>query len=369
MIQGKCESVHPLLGEDVEIMREHYKVLGAALALGEFTVAGAARLSGVKENTVRTVINRERELFADAGFEPTGEPGGQHRKYRLKAERRAALRSRLEGLYDELRIMPASPSQSADSESVPAALFVAEDVLLRRLPLAANQAERQGLIGLATAALRKGEREAGELLEHETRFELRDQVTAHLSASRALLAVCSHSATENAITPDFETERLRAVLYDVAQTFARLGDTERVMLLLHHTGSSETPPLRPDPVEMHLVLMDGIPTQDETTPWVHNVLRERVHHFNFMEEPPEDIGQLNANFLVVTFDSRAQQNRALSLCREVSSRYGGRACFLDLGFSHEVREQALALKSNYVNDVSPTRMSVPALLSALRWFA
>lgn len=51
---------------------EQVKVLSAALALREFTVGELSALSGVKTNTVRSVLNRNSELVRRIGSEPDG---------------------------------------------------------------------------------------------------------------------------------------------------------------------------------------------------------------------------------------------------------------------------------------------------------
>ena len=58
-------------------MLERYRVLGAMLALGEFTVSELVAMSDVQGPTVRTILRRESHYIEEVGTVPTGRRGGQ----------------------------------------------------------------------------------------------------------------------------------------------------------------------------------------------------------------------------------------------------------------------------------------------------
>ena len=72
-------------------MLERYRVLGAVLALDEFTVAELARFSGVKETTVRTVLSRNQQFVQQTGRRASKRRGAQPLSYRLRPETRDGL--------------------------------------------------------------------------------------------------------------------------------------------------------------------------------------------------------------------------------------------------------------------------------------
>jgi mycothiol system anti-sigma-R factor len=133
-------------------MLERYKTLGAMLALGEFTVADLAVLSGVGEPTVRTILRRDAEYIEQLGSEPTGRPGGQPVRWRLRSDARERLRGQL-GELERLGIGPWLGESHSPAGTLPPGLVAAEDVLLRLVPAAPDFEERAELLQLARAQL------------------------------------------------------------------------------------------------------------------------------------------------------------------------------------------------------------------------
>ncbi|GAB1646158.1 hypothetical protein [Krasilnikovia sp. MM14-A1259] len=125
-----------------------YRVLNAILALREFTVADLAHYSGVKENTVRTVLGRDTHFVERDGTRAQRRPGGQPIQYRLRTD----AEDDLVGILRELEGVGASlPPLVADQQDpVTLSLVAAEDILLRALPQA-PVADRAELVNLATA--------------------------------------------------------------------------------------------------------------------------------------------------------------------------------------------------------------------------
>ena len=135
-------------------MKERYKVLGAMTSLGEFTVEDVANKTGVKKNTVNTVLGRDKALLEEVPSEATGRRGGQPKRYRIKPESAHLVHSELEDLYKSL---PKSSSFTASNLAspeprtvkVPLGLLTAEDTLLQRYPKSVDLNEKQQLFELA----------------------------------------------------------------------------------------------------------------------------------------------------------------------------------------------------------------------------
>ncbi len=120
------------------------------LALGEFGISDLAALSDVQESTLRTILRRESHYVEEIGHMPTGRRGGQPKRWRLRAEAREHLRMQLQELERE-GAGPWLGERTGASDTLPAGIIAAQDVLLRLAPATADPVERAGLIKLARA--------------------------------------------------------------------------------------------------------------------------------------------------------------------------------------------------------------------------
>ncbi|MFZ0749467.1 MAG: hypothetical protein WAM70_08925 [Pyrinomonadaceae bacterium] len=154
-------------------MKERYKVLGAMTALGEFTVEDVVNKTGVKKNTVSTVLVRDKALLEEVPCEGTGRRGGQPKKYRIRPESAHLVNSELEDLYQSLPKSTAFRESDVVSQrpkwfKVPLGLLTAEDTLLQRYPKGEDLEEKQQLLELAELDFQKGVFESERILA-ETR--------------------------------------------------------------------------------------------------------------------------------------------------------------------------------------------------------
>lgn len=125
-------------------MLQKLKVLQAGVALHEFTVRDVADYTSVPATTVRTVLDRERELFTADSVEPSGQRGGRWKIYR--ATPRAAdevaelLRANQEVVaqFSPRPNTPPPPSPEARLAAAENLLVQANDAQDRGLPLAAR---------------------------------------------------------------------------------------------------------------------------------------------------------------------------------------------------------------------------------------
>jgi hypothetical protein len=93
-----------------------YRALASAAELGEFTVPVLAARTGIKETTVRTVLNRHRHLF-DRRVGDSGRRGGQPQVWTVKGTAKTALDEIVGGIAtrfddDEGRLLPVDEAGS-----------------------------------------------------------------------------------------------------------------------------------------------------------------------------------------------------------------------------------------------------------------
>lgn len=169
-------------------MIETYKVLGAMLALDKFTVEELAQYSGVKINTVRTILSREQAYLEETGRLETGKRGGQCRHWRVKPVMLQPLRHRIENLFGQVKM--ASPGSAepepASAPQVPLGLLVAEDILVRRFPEAIDANKKRELIELAEVNFDTGRSEC----ENFPVCHNLDTMKAHMRTIEDLFNLC-----------------------------------------------------------------------------------------------------------------------------------------------------------------------------------
>ena len=136
-------------------MLERYRVLGAVATLGEFTVDDIANLSGVGPTTIRTVLRRDARFVEKIGVSETGKKGGRFLRYKVRENQFSRLVGELRGLERALRFDVDAPKDQQER------LLAAEDLLVRVLPQANDEAERAALLERAKIAWLDAFRKAG----------------------------------------------------------------------------------------------------------------------------------------------------------------------------------------------------------------
>lgn len=144
----------------LQVSDQQYRVFGAMLALGEFTVEDLAKLSGVKADTVRTTLGRNKEWVEELGkIDPSG-PGGRMVRYRTQPGRIHALRAKLSDLASAMQLEKGLAARAA---GVPLELLAAEATLVERLPRV-DGAERSALVDLVRTDLHTAQRNIDQRL-------------------------------------------------------------------------------------------------------------------------------------------------------------------------------------------------------------
>jgi len=218
-------------------MTERYKVLGAMLALGDFTVPELVQYSGVNQQTVRTVLVRERRSLKALGAEKGGGRGGRFKRFQVRPEQIEEIRQELNELYRSLApIRPAlavGVEQSQDRDSVPVAILAAEDTLLRRFPEAQEIAERKRLLKLAEKVWLRYSLQIKE--------EGSDITRLHLESLDGLQKLCSAelAASYEPFFSRLAFDRAKESLRGVAAQFKHAGHAEHATELLDRALASD----------------------------------------------------------------------------------------------------------------------------------
>jgi hypothetical protein len=219
---------------------ERYKVLGAVLALKEFTVADLATFSGVKPNTVRTVLGREPELVDEIGKQETGAKGGQFTRYHIRSDAIDRLRSELHELYRQFETYvdkekddaDQSPGEKASKYQPPLAILAAEEALIRRFPKASDRSAKVQLIEFVRTVEAKQSLQVREKPnESQVWAEHRD---FHLASLRALVDLCAAELilTEKPEANSYPAPVLRDFFFSLSEWGGRLGEQEHSANLL-----------------------------------------------------------------------------------------------------------------------------------------
>jgi hypothetical protein len=217
-------------------LSERYKVLGAIVALREFTVEDIANRTGVKQNTVSTILARERPLLEKIADEKTGRRGGKRKRYRIKPDSAKTLYSELTELYRNLPAPEVTEterdvqSESKSPSSVPLGLLAAEDTLLARYTEAEDHEEKQRLLRLAKLDFRKGLSESRRLLAanpgEETRIAIEGSVGRITALQKIfeldLLARSSLADSQAEVSVETLRERLSELSNSVSEAIKDL---------------------------------------------------------------------------------------------------------------------------------------------------
>lgn len=159
-------------------MSATYRVLGSMLALKQFTSKDLEAHSGVTPNSVRTTLDRRKDLVEEIGIQETNRRGGQLKRYRVRSESLDKLRKEVVELLAHIRKIPLEREIDLELESEepkevepPLTLLAGEEALLYLLPEANSLEEKQTLLSTATADLETGQAELDLISQNGTQSE------------------------------------------------------------------------------------------------------------------------------------------------------------------------------------------------------
>lgn len=213
-------------------MSERYKVLGAMTALDEFTVEDIVTKTGVKPNTVQTLIARHKHILKEIGNEGTGRRGGQPKKYRIRPEAVDSLYSELEALYQNLPVrnfLESSLEAAEDQPQIPSGFLAAQETLLLRYPKARDLKEKQRILDLAELDYQNGAFAAGRLLSEPGNAslkkilrEVKDRIQTLQKLAEVDLLVSSLGETEETTVRQSQISEAQQLTSQVINTLPSL---------------------------------------------------------------------------------------------------------------------------------------------------
>jgi len=172
-------------------MIQRFKVLGAMLALREFTVADLAHFSGVKLDTVRSVVSRNKSYLESGGRKKSDRPGGRFDMLRVRPDEIPTLRSTLREQFAKLRgigwRVESLPDRFPAADTIALGVLAAEDTLVRRLPQEEGLEGKQSLLESARISLSGAHADAERLLSAVTDPEEAKKIEIHLRATENLI--------------------------------------------------------------------------------------------------------------------------------------------------------------------------------------
>jgi len=316
------------------------------LALGQFTIEELKSATEIGEATVRTVVNRHRDLLQTLGAEPTGDRGGQPNRYRIREDKREALRLKLKEAYSAMTPLATPTSEAAPANAVPPSVIVSRDLLARRLPAATGE-QRDALLRLARSVLQTADEELNQALRETTDPRLRQLLQAHVEALTLLRTIRHEYAAfigDNKPRSPVVSAQMRHRLLELARVFAASSDEHTAMALLRSAS--------PDTVGMlECVVWDSVNKRDHFTPRVTDALngcdRVRVH----VHEGDDDLSDADlsrANLVCLTVSTTRSFGRPLKRAQRCAERLSDRLVILDEGFDKRMLEAAAAKGSKYV---------------------
>lgn len=184
-------------------MSATYRVLGSMLALKQFTLKDLEAHSGVGYHSVRSTLDRRKDLVQEVGTQETNRRGGQIKLYRVRNESLDKLRREVVDLVNYIRKIPVETEIDPDLEreppkeevEQPLTLLAGEEALLYLLPKANTLEEKETLLSAATSDLETGQAEVDLIARNGSKTEaaearaLMQRVSALKAISEAELSL------------------------------------------------------------------------------------------------------------------------------------------------------------------------------------
>jgi len=218
-----------------------YRLFGAMLALGEFTVQALVEFTGCNENTVRTHLNRNQDKIV-VRREGTGRPGGQPAVYKLRTDSIESLRQWMSENFDAAppKALEATGARGLVHEhEVPLSLRVAEDILSRKFS-AASATSKVELFRSAQIRLDTARAEINSLLALrpdpalEARLRVVETINELCDKELALKVAAAGAVPEQAVAA---AEFIVSVC-EFADDLERKGESEPAITLLKSAAST-----------------------------------------------------------------------------------------------------------------------------------
>jgi len=146
---------------------ERLRILAAAAALRSFTASKLAAFAGANENTVRSVLRRDREFFRVSGTDCVGGGLTGRPEHHYVVRHMGKLTAELKVLEETLGLAQTAVMPAETDDDRLAALVVAESSALRALEAA--EPDRSLLLETARLSLRQSYQDGRQPNEGRTR--------------------------------------------------------------------------------------------------------------------------------------------------------------------------------------------------------
>lgn len=361
-------------------MSKRYQVLAAMLALRTFTADELAHHTGVKPNTVSTILNRDRSLLEQIGWEDTGRRGGQPKRYNLRADQVSAIETEIRTLYKDLRI-PESVAASESAVEIPLGLQVAEEILSKDYPRAKSVAEKQRLLDRARVEKEGGLGEVRVMMAGLSKPDDRAVLETSIGKLEALEELRKAQLVAQKLTAPTAGKAKTAAVGAHGSVPAGISElNEHILKAVNSLDQVHTIPrltvmqLSPNETEQNIFLIDGIDVEpDELTNHIHNILTSQHISARLVSTKNvfEQTGALSHSppafsKCLLTIDSRHNSKRSKEACEHVLDwcNTNESVYVLDMASNDMLRNWILEGRANYFNYAK--KLQPAAMLSALK---
>jgi hypothetical protein len=327
---------------------QQYKVLGAMLALGEFTVPQLVEASGAPETSVRSVLRSHKPWIEKLTKAEPGLRGGQKYVYRLVPEAGTQIREKLKELYPPLVIGEAgidTRSTEADGDKARSFALVALQRDWVKLRTVSNLEEvrvgyrrlRQDLAN-AAADLRIGSHHAPTADPNSLGLQRRyEQYQRHADRLDEIISMTATAGETNSalVHPITEVRNTAAQVLSGVSSDADAKD--------------------------EVLILESIPPEDVVTRRVRNALNHKHMTFkviNALTMAHAAVSVVTSHWwrrVILTMDSQDPTSRAPALNVMGSlftSHYGQSTVVLDTHYDSNVQNTVLRASSQYVSNAA-----------------
>lgn len=167
-------------------MIEHYKAIGAMIALNDFTIEELNRFSGVSITAISKVVESEEDSLEEIKFRSRSRSGTDEVRYQIKADKFEFLKYKMRDLYNQLPKKSEKPEASCNNKRIPAGLLVAEDILNR---LKKRFPRREKKIHLLNLARRSLEGACSEFASFSESVRFNNKISSRIQETNEALSV------------------------------------------------------------------------------------------------------------------------------------------------------------------------------------
>lgn len=124
-------------------MIEYYKILTSMIALDDFSVQDLAKICGVSQSSVRSIMDQKEQLFES--IDNSLKVNKDVQRFRISPSHRKQIRAEINVLFKLL----IDSTKNSEEVTIPITLLIAEDIVAHRIMEAKNTKQKEELLALA----------------------------------------------------------------------------------------------------------------------------------------------------------------------------------------------------------------------------